>query len=129
LNNLKKERPMVFAIGLFVPWHRGKCWLTPVRSIKLYREALLPSNRPSNRYLTVMCCSNPGGRPVEHSRKFPTDDRAFLGSLMEQEIRQQQPERQSQFDEIYSGIHRNARHKPLDYPSFLNGRENERNAE
>ncbi len=76
----KKERPMVFTIGLFVPWHRGKCLLTPVRSIKLYREALSRSNRPSNRYLTVMCCSNPGGRPIEHSRKFPIDDRAFLGS-------------------------------------------------
>ena len=97
----KKERPMDFAIGLFVPWHRGKRGFAPARSIKLYREAPSPSDRPSNRVLTVICCSNPGGRPIEHSRKFSIDDRAFNGSLSDQEIRQPELERQCQFDRFY----------------------------
>ena len=62
-------------LGFFVSWRRGEWQFTPTRSLKLYREAPKATVDPVTIEWAV-CCSNPGGRPIEYSRKSSTDDRA-----------------------------------------------------
>jgi len=55
----------------------GEPFGTPRRSVlsstvKHHRQAIDPVTAKS----AALCCSNPGGRPVESSRKTPTADRA-----------------------------------------------------
>jgi hypothetical protein len=51
---------------------------TPVLSRKLYREAPAEAIDPVTAQPRVLCCSNPGERPVKHSRKRSTNDRAYV---------------------------------------------------